>query len=179
MKVISNFIVMGLLQVKARSSRKRGKGRTRAMRRKRLGREVRLEGTHMVNTSTMGSVWLEMADGALYVDTLGVCADAVPRGNLELEAFVGARFVGAVDATTPLGLGNAPLPGTRPLFVVHDAQGSPSLLRAPEVLAVVLAVSALATGEHAAVDLDPDPTSRFSRTIEDDRPTLKNLSDAQ
>ena len=120
-----------------------------------------------------------MADGALYVDALGVCADAVPRGNLKLEAFVGAHFVGAVDTTTPLGFGDAPLPGTRPLFVLHDDQGSSSLLRAPEVLAVVLAVSALATGEHAAIHLAPDPSAHVSRSVEDDRPTLKNLSDAQ
>jgi hypothetical protein len=131
----------------------------------------------MANGSWMScSVWLEVEGGALYVDRLGVCADVLPHGNTVLESFLGARFVGAVDSGSPLGLGDRPLPGTLPLFAVHDAQGARSLLRAPRILAIVPAVSAMATGEHVAIDIDPDPTTRFSR-VEDDRPTLKNLDD--
>lgn len=125
------------------------------------------------------SVWLEVEGGALYVDMVGVCADVLPHGDPTLEAFVGARFVGAVDAATPLGLGQWAVPGTLPLFEVHDAHGARSLLRAPRVLAVTPAVCAMGTGEHILVDLDPDPTTRYSRTmLVDDRPTLKNLEDA-
>ena len=124
-----------------------------------------------------GSVWLRLEEGALYLDGAGICSEVVPRGSA-MENFLGARLVGAVDARAPLGLGGMALPGTLPLFVVHGPSGAPKLLRASQVLSVVASSSSEATGRHAAIDESSIALSVDPDLSEDDRPTLRNLSDA-
>jgi hypothetical protein len=124
-----------------------------------------------------GSVWLRLEEGALYLDGAGICSEVVPRGSA-MDNFLGARLVGAVDSRAPLGLGGMALPGTLPLFVVHGPSGAPKLLRASKVLSVIAGSSCEETGRHTAIDESLVELAVDLDASEDDRPTLRNLSDA-